>query len=35
MLWICEEMVRGWLPRPAIDDSDGRYAALLHAEIAR
>jgi hypothetical protein len=32
---LFEEMMRGWLPRLAIDDADGRYAALLHAEIAR
>jgi AcrR family transcriptional regulator len=32
---LFEEMMRSWLPRLAIEDADGRYAALLHAEIAR
>lgn len=29
------EMMRGWMPRLAIDDPDGRYDALLLSEIAR
>lgn len=29
------EMMRGWLPRFAIDDPDGRYDALLLSEIGR
>ena len=32
---LFEQMMRSWLPRLAIHDADGRYAALLHAEIAR
>jgi hypothetical protein len=29
------QMLLGWMPRLAIDDPDGRYAALLRSEIAR
>lgn len=32
---LFEEMMRSWLPRLAVDDADGRYAALLHSEVAR
>lgn len=32
---LFEQMMRGWMPRLAMDDPDGRYVALLHAEIAR
>jgi AcrR family transcriptional regulator len=29
------EMMRSWIPRLAVDDADGRYDALLVAELAR
>lgn len=32
---LFEEMLAGWLPRLGVDDPDGRYRSLLHAEIAR
>jgi len=32
---LFEQMMRGWMPRLAIEDPDGRYAALLHDEIVR
>ncbi len=32
---LFEQMLRGWMPRLGLDDADGRYAALLHSEIAR
>ena len=32
---LFEQMMRSWMPRLAIDDADGRYVALLRAEIDR
>jgi AcrR family transcriptional regulator len=32
---LFEQMLHGWMPRLGLDDPEGRYAALLHAEINR